>query len=372
MKARKRSLTRCVECQTSFRPHLWGRESGKGPVCDACSIGGNAINEQQEHQNEFSTASAAASAANGNSMSVMDLNGNRQEEENVICSNCQATTTPLWRRDAEGKTICNACGLYYKLHHVHRPATMMRTVIKRRKRCSSSNDNNNNGNSGKKQRSNSKSLSPPPAHCESPLALNRWSSSSPSLSPPLHRKVSFDDSDCSTTSTSSLVSTSDTEQHPHFGNSNQFFGGVETTEKDWNNNKNHYPFTLPPIHTSSSSSYYHNHHHHYHSQQPQQQCHHQSTKESLFSQRLELQKEVTRLSRLLSNTVAKLSDIDAAMATPSSTTCSCNDHHHNNNSNDDSEAAVARSLLSLASRRRDHNSNDGNNEICHLPPISVK
>ncbi|KAI8887297.1 GATA-domain-containing protein, partial [Backusella circina FSU 941] len=51
-----------------------------------------------------------------------------------ICANCQATTTPLWRRDAAGKTICNACGLYYKLHHVHRPATMMRTVIKRRKR----------------------------------------------------------------------------------------------------------------------------------------------------------------------------------------------------------------------------------------------
>ncbi|KAI8079501.1 GATA zinc finger-domain-containing protein, partial [Gilbertella persicaria] len=50
------------------------------------------------------------------------------------CANCQATTTPLWRRDASGNTICNACGLYYKLHHVHRPATMMRTEIKRRKR----------------------------------------------------------------------------------------------------------------------------------------------------------------------------------------------------------------------------------------------
>ncbi|KAG1459707.1 hypothetical protein G6F56_006102 [Rhizopus delemar] len=53
----------------------------------------------------------------------------------TVCANCETTTTPLWRRDTNGRTICNACGLYYKLHLVHRPATMMRTVIKRRKRC---------------------------------------------------------------------------------------------------------------------------------------------------------------------------------------------------------------------------------------------
>ncbi|KAI8148271.1 hypothetical protein BJV82DRAFT_506942, partial [Fennellomyces sp. T-0311] len=58
----------------------------------------------------------------------------QQPQQDAVCANCQTTTTPLWRRDASGKTICNACGLYYKLHHVHRPATMMRTVIKRRKR----------------------------------------------------------------------------------------------------------------------------------------------------------------------------------------------------------------------------------------------
>ncbi|KAI8997678.1 hypothetical protein BDB01DRAFT_771962 [Pilobolus umbonatus] len=50
------------------------------------------------------------------------------------CYNCSTTATPLWRRDDEGNNICNACGLYYKLHNVHRPLSMKRTVIHRRKR----------------------------------------------------------------------------------------------------------------------------------------------------------------------------------------------------------------------------------------------
>ncbi|KAM3579797.1 Suppressor of ferric uptake 1 [Umbelopsis sp. WA50703] len=50
------------------------------------------------------------------------------------CHNCGTTNTPLWRRDEGGNTICNACGLYYKLHHIHRPITMKKAVIKRRKR----------------------------------------------------------------------------------------------------------------------------------------------------------------------------------------------------------------------------------------------
>lgn len=52
----------------------------------------------------------------------------------LSCFNCHTTTTPLWRRDEEGNNICNACGLYYKLHGTHRPIGMRKTVIKRRKR----------------------------------------------------------------------------------------------------------------------------------------------------------------------------------------------------------------------------------------------
>ncbi|KAJ2863460.1 GATA type transcriptional activator of nitrogen-regulated proteins [Coemansia aciculifera] len=50
------------------------------------------------------------------------------------CYNCGVASTPLWRRDAGGNVICNACGLYFKLHAIARPISMKRAVIKRRRR----------------------------------------------------------------------------------------------------------------------------------------------------------------------------------------------------------------------------------------------
>lgn len=37
---------------------------------------------------------------------------------NQRCSNCGTGVTTMWRRNAEGDPVCNACGLYYKLHKV--------------------------------------------------------------------------------------------------------------------------------------------------------------------------------------------------------------------------------------------------------------
>lgn len=42
----------------------------------------------------------------------------------TCCANCQTTTTTLWRRNANGDPVCNACGLYYKLHNVSLPTLL--------------------------------------------------------------------------------------------------------------------------------------------------------------------------------------------------------------------------------------------------------
>lgn len=57
----------------------------------------------------------------------------------LCCTNCGTTTTTLWRRNAEGEPVCNACGLYHKLHGVNRPLAMRKDGIQTRKRKPKSN-----------------------------------------------------------------------------------------------------------------------------------------------------------------------------------------------------------------------------------------
>ncbi|KAF6071594.1 GATA zinc finger family protein [Candida albicans] len=61
----------------------------------------------------------------------------------VSCTNCGTKTTPLWRRNPQGQPLCNACGLFLKLHGVVRPLSLKTDVIKKRQRG----NNNGSGNS---------------------------------------------------------------------------------------------------------------------------------------------------------------------------------------------------------------------------------
>lgn len=67
------------------------------------------------------------------------------------CSNCATTTTPLWRRNPEGQPLCNACGLFLKLHGVVRPLSLKTDVIKKRNRNNAAASNTANTATASKQ-----------------------------------------------------------------------------------------------------------------------------------------------------------------------------------------------------------------------------
>jgi GATA-binding protein, other eukaryote len=54
-----------------------------------------------------------------------------------VCQNCGTSTTPLWRRNELGATLCNACGLFLKLHGRARPQNLKTDTIKSRNRVKS-------------------------------------------------------------------------------------------------------------------------------------------------------------------------------------------------------------------------------------------
>ncbi|CAG0919507.1 unnamed protein product, partial [Notodromas monacha] len=59
-------------------------------------------NSQQSRSSSRSSASRRASTV---------------RRTGVTCANCSTNTTTLWRRNSEGEPVCNACGLYFKLHN---------------------------------------------------------------------------------------------------------------------------------------------------------------------------------------------------------------------------------------------------------------
>lgn len=84
-----------------------------------------------------SRPSSPPGSKHGSSSNLQGAGGNQGDgNAPTTCTNCFTQTTPLWRRNPEGQPLCNACGLFLKLHGVVRPLSLKTDVIKKRNRGS--------------------------------------------------------------------------------------------------------------------------------------------------------------------------------------------------------------------------------------------
>ncbi|KAF8337652.1 uncharacterized protein EI90DRAFT_3152277 [Cantharellus anzutake] len=119
--------TECANCGATSTP-LWRRGLNDELNCNACGLFAKLHKRARPK-----TLRNQMSSENNNRQGVWTPRQSDQGDgEAVSCYNCHTTATPLWRKDEGGRTLCNACGLYLKLHGERRPSSMKSDVVRKR------------------------------------------------------------------------------------------------------------------------------------------------------------------------------------------------------------------------------------------------
>ncbi|KAJ8655961.1 hypothetical protein O0I10_008401 [Lichtheimia ornata] len=132
----------CYNCHVTKTP-LWRRTPDRAhSLCNACGLYYKQYgNHRPLHirQKQSSSSAGAASSTGSKKRSHGDANIHKKQDDNDFgllqkflqqensqqCANCYQTTTPLWRKNELGESVCNACGLYQKHHNKSRPLDAM-------------------------------------------------------------------------------------------------------------------------------------------------------------------------------------------------------------------------------------------------------
>lgn len=180
-------MTKCSNCETEDTP-MWRRclDTKLGSfitLCNACGLYYKAkgdhrprllITKKVQMTKYEQLMSCLANEADDAEQKVVQFNDGELSDVRIIsCFNCKCINTSLWRKDPQGNSMCNACGLYYKKNGVHRPvkedgkdvyieidSNLIRyNRIKRRKRSVSRSETTSSNKSIKMEKSTSPELS---------------------------------------------------------------------------------------------------------------------------------------------------------------------------------------------------------------------
>ncbi|CAF1513394.1 unnamed protein product [Rotaria magnacalcarata] len=239
----------CVNCGAAASPQntRWSKDGSGFNLCNKCGIYSSRTHKMPTNSTMYTTGN------NANDRSIRK-SGTLHRSGNQ-CANCCTTDTTLWRRNASGESVCNACGLYYKLHGVSRPLTLKKDGIQTRKRKSKKDKSPKTIDVSflnKNNRRTSPTMSEAAACSSEHHQQSNLDLSSP---PPLPETISVPPTNYSNgcTPDNLLFSYETSNPHHHF--------------------YNNYYAPSPPIKQLTSQFDYH--HHHQQQQQQQQQQHQQ-------------------------------------------------------------------------------------------------